>query len=378
MRYNLYIGNHGKRHGIEDFITIVSEIFARRHLPLEVSEILQPDAVNLVIDEFTNYMENEQLRTFRASHPDTPLILIVTEFVTQTRGIRTLNFYEGWLAASSIAILNIIIRNRREDYLRPTCRDWIVAALYLPVFTLLLTQYSAMRLLGKTRHSLGGHVYRYAYLLMRYLGLEANLPYFDAIILSHPSIGQTMKGIKHPPILGTLYPEIDEVTISHSLLENKKLHIEMTGTITRYRHRFFRIINAKLLELGLHHRFQLCRAHSFSDKEALDHRGAFSLHPPQQKNWAYSSPTRIYRAIAIDHNIPISTQIFGQHPIEDLTLLLNSKDLPGFIKQAYAMYKNPQRTRQEMLEKVHRYNAIAIAENDKIFLQLQQKQTRPA
>ena len=37
-------------------------------------------------------------------------------------------------------------------------------------------------------------------------------------------------------------------------------------------------------------------------------RGAYSLHPPQSETWRYASPTRIYRALCIDYNMPILTK----------------------------------------------------------------------
>ena len=154
--------------------------------------------------------------------------------------------------------------------------------------------------------------YRTIYFHMRYLGLKAYLPYADAIIASHERIIDGFSreiGASGSPLqyLGVLYPEFEERDVLDQLMVDKKLFIEITGSITRYRQKWIERINRQLISLGLQNVFGHCMSLPFSllaSDKPVD-RGAYSLHPPQTRTWPYAcSPTRIFRGLcSVDHNL---------------------------------------------------------------------------
>jgi len=235
-----------------------------------------------------------------------------------------------------------------------------------------------MRLLGRNKDSqnpvkqfLQRHHQQF-YFHMRYLGLRACLPYVDAVITSHERINLnfwkdgTNDGVSIEN-LGVIYPEIDEENVLDKLMVNKKLFIEITGSITKYRQMFIERINKKLTVLGLHNVFKYCLAIPFSLPKRPTKRGAYSLHPPQTKKWPYCSPTRIFRALTVDHNLPILTKNFRQNPIEDICFLMEGDQS---IMTLYRMYEDRSLLQDFIIPRVSIYNKIAKEKNDKLVSQL--------
>jgi len=204
-----------------------------------------------------------------------------------------------------------------------------------------------MRLLGKGKDSpnpvtqfLQRHHQQF-YFHMRYLGLRTCLPYADAVITSHEQIcldfwkGGTNGGVSIKK-LGVIYPEIGEENVLDKLMVNKKLFIEFTGSITKYRQIFIKRINKRLTILGLHHIFKHCLAIPFSLPKKPTKRGAYSLHPPQTKKWHYCSPTRIFRALTVDHNLTYTNQKFQAKSDRRCLFFYGGRS----IMALYEMYKD--------------------------------------
>jgi hypothetical protein len=201
---------------------------------------------------------------------------------------------------------------------------------------------------------------------MRYLGLKACLRHADAVITSHEriidgvSLAPDARPLQH---IGVLYPEFDERAVLDRLMQGKKLFMEITGTISRYRQRWIEQINQQLIALGMHNAFGYCVSISFSQLspgKRID-RGAYSLHPPQTRSWSYSSPTRIFRALAVDNNLPVLTHHFHQSPIEDVCFLHEGQQS---IVELYEMYADPVRLRRFIEPRLKAYNEIVAARND--------------
>lgn len=95
----------------------------------------------------------------------------------------------------------------------------------------------------------------------------------------------------------------------------------------------------------------------------MAYRGAFSLHPPQNSRWRYSSPTRIYRALRYDHNLPVLTKLFDQHPIERLCLVFERKET---LIQMYRYFKDPVTLFAYLKPRVREYMCVATQSNDAI------------
>jgi hypothetical protein len=389
MKFNLYIANHGKRDGVEDYLAILGDIIARRGHELVVAEHLDPDHVNIVIDEFTNFICNDEIATFRRQYPHAKLIFVLTEFIESRLLVRSFNFFGGLLEAAPVAAMNVYLRLRRKDFLPPSFNAWLIAAAYSP----LLVVYYLLHCLKNWRSGkhlgIQARLYRRAYMLMRYLGLEKMIGCADAVVLSHAMIEPGLRKLSPAvPVLGTVFPELDFGTIKNTLFSGKRLYIETTGSVTPYRQKYIDKINSDLVVLGMKNMFYLCRAISFGgpviepapsgmvarQNETLSAqswarterrvlRGAYSLHPPQSRRWKYSSPTRIFRALRFDHNMPVLTKLFGQHPIEHLCLVFSGRET---LAQMYRYYKNPEALFAHLEPRLDEYMHIAIEANDAV------------
>jgi len=365
----LYTGNHGKQTGIKDYISLISSLIKERGIDICISGTLVPNATNLVIDEFTNYVENHKIAWFKKNNPGGKLVFVLTEFVECKWGVETFNFYTGLNTAAFISLLNVYLRLKRDDFRPISPRTLLTAMLFFPIllvnyFTEFL-KFLVMRLMGKNSpNPVKKFLIRYhreVYFHMRYLGFRACLPYADAVITSHERIsldfwkGGTIEN------LGVIYPELDEANVLDNLMMNKELFFEITGSVTKYRRMIINRINRELTVLGLHNVFKYCLAIPFSLSERPLNRGAYSLHPPQLRKWPYSSPTRIFRALAVDNNLPVVTKNFGQNPIEDICFVLEGNQS---IIKLYEMYENRNLLLNFISPRIRKYNESAKERND--------------
>lgn len=365
MLINIYTANHGKHYGIEDHLVFLSTTFKTRGHDVEITETLDANAVNIIIDEFTNQIRNREIAEFRKLHPDTKIFFLLTEFIETRLLLRSFNFFGGLLDASVLAALNIYIRLFRKDFLRPDIGHWIVALVYSP---LLLLQALLYRLRHprdrKMKRFISDRIRPNAYLHLRYLGLEKMIGIADGVILAHEKIAPgLMKLAPNMRILGTIYPEIDANLIKKSIFSGKELFFEVTGTITSYRQHVIEKINMHILQLGIIHIFKMCSALSFSDRaDPETPRGAYSLHPPQSRHWRYCSPTRIFRSLQYDNTMPVLTKVFHQHPIESLCLVYGRPEESLFM--FYQYFKNPESLIHYLEPKMIEYMRIARKNND--------------
>jgi hypothetical protein len=373
---NLYIGNHGKPDGIEDYVALITNLIAKRGVQVRVSSTYDPHAVNLVIDEFTNYIENHRLAAFKKAYPRSKIVFILTEFAVRNWGVTSFNHFGGLFDAAAIALFDVYLRLVRDDFGQATLAGMLKLMLYSPILALQilpgLLQLALGMLIGRRLPHRGVRYlrahHRTIYFHMRYLGLMASLRYADAIIASHERIidGISRKIGSHGEPLqyfGVVYPELVERDVLDQLMVTKKLFIEVTGSVTRYRQKWIEHINQQLISLGLQNVFKYCLSLPFSSLTSVEpvDRGAYSLHPPQTRSWPYSSPTRIFRALSVDHNLPILTHHFHQNPIEDLCFVFEDQKS---IVELYEMYADPARLRNFIEPKVKSYNDIVIARND--------------
>lgn len=379
---NLYIGNHGKPDGIKDYIALITKLLGDRGIPVKVSSTLNPQAVNLIIDEFTNYAENRRIAAFRKSYPDSPIIIVLTEFTERKWGVESFNHFGSIFNAATIALADVFLRIVRDDFGRIEVGSMLKLLCFAPLLILQvvpdIAKFIAGRLVGKKiPHPIRSYSQKHhqtIYFHMRYLGLKACLGYADAVITSHEKIingfaKDTDANKKPPPCFGVLYPEFDESDVLSRLMIGKKLFIEITGSVTRYRQQWIENINQHLVSLGLHNVFGYCIAFPFTTLESGNpvERGAYSLHPPQTPTWPYCSPTRIYRALAEDHNLPVLTRHFHQNPIEDVCFVF--KDEKSLIT-LYEMYSNRALLRDFIEHRLKAYNKIAVARNNNLVEQV--------
>jgi hypothetical protein len=392
MLLNVYIANHGKRDGVEDYLTILGGVIARHGHEMVISERLRPDIINIVIDEFTNFICNEEIIAFRRQHPHARMIFVLTEFIETRLLVKTFNFFGGPLEAAAIAAMNIYLRLYRKDFLPPSFGDWVIAAAYSPLLFVYYILHRLKNLRSKRPVSLISRLHRRAYMLMRYLGLEKMIDCADGVILSHGMIEAGIRKLSPTiPVLGILHPEIIFEEIKNTLFIGKHLYIEITGSITPYRRKYADEINHHIMKLGTRNIFHMCRIVSWADPNSSETyhaqsierrsslstpsstltkrekgdawRAAYSLHPPQSHRWQYSSPTRIFRALQYDHNMPVLTRLFDQHPIERLCLVFDGKEA---LLQMYRYYHDPDKLFAYLEPRAQEYVRIATKANDTI------------
>lgn len=383
-RIYAYVGNHGKQDGIEEYITLFHSVFGDRGIEVVVSNDLVPDQPNIIIDEFTNCYKNRDLEIFRSRHPSTRLIFVLTEFVRSRWGMESFNHFAGLRASAVLAIFTIFIKKMRRDFPPISLRDWLLALLFLPLLVFEPFSWAGnylLRSIGLKKFSvktalnrIQSDYHKLLYFHMRYLGLLANLKHADAIISSHESVVESMEGIlssidPKPVFLGVAYSEFDEQCVLDKLMVDKQPFMEVTGSITPERQKWMERINAQLRIMGLHHTFDPCQTFSFSRarSRAPCNRGAYSLHPPQTATWPYSSPTRIYRALAVDGNLPVLTKWFGQNPIEDICYIY--RDSSSLMDLAH-YFDHRDDMRAFVAPRLAAYNLIAKRNNDDMTVRL--------
>jgi hypothetical protein len=201
---------------------------------------------------------------------------------------------------------------------------------------------------------------------IRYLGFEKMCNIADGFLLSHANIHDGLKFInklKNIPVFGTIYPEWQLEKQKLGEIE-RILSVEITGTITNYRRKIINNLNNDIKLLGLKKYFNDLIIKNWDNK--TDNKfAAYSLHPPQEKNWTYSSPTRIYRAIKIDKTVPILTKKYKQHPLEDLCLLHESDEI--YIQMIDIYNNNNKNPILYLEEKIKDYLNIAKENNNLIY-----------
>lgn len=373
---NIYIGNHGLQDGVEDYITLFNDIFTKRDIDVVVSRKYDASAINIIFDEFTNYVENERLALFKADNPESKIVIALTEFVRKKLFVESFNNFGGMFEDAIIVATGLFVSILRKDIGVLQCGTILRALLYSPLLFFNMSFWAVAFLLGrilrrKTLRPLARLIksnHRTMYFHMRYLGLKANLKYADAVIASHEEIYRGLSGkmkscCSSTKYLGVVYAEFDEDQVIKDLMLNKELFIELTGSMTKYRQKYIEKINRLLVLMGISNVFTSCRAFFFSDVGTRKNvkRGAYSLHPPQTRTWPYCSPTRIYRALAVDHNIPILTKYFGQNPIEDVCLRLQGV---ASIADFYKLYFDRESLLAFIRPKITTYNQIARQNND--------------
>lgn len=366
MQFNLYIGNHGKRDGIEDFIEIISNILVRRGHFVLVSQELSTELPNIIIDEFTNIISNRKIAALKYNYPNAKLIYVLTEFIEKKYGLTSFNLFEGIGKVSVLTLINIYIKLKRSDFPSPTLYDFILAFFHLPFYIAFFAIYFVKKFVYRKKCApLSSILHRPIYLLMRFHGMSSMLKHADLIVLAHQDIAKNLNDdlINSPTFAGLIYPEMDIAKIQKNLFDKKVLAMELTGSVTPYRQKWIDKINNVIMMLGVKHDVGMSQVYSFSNTKSKTVRAAFSLHPPQSKHWKYSSPTRLFRALDQEGNIPVITHYFNQHPIEDVCLLYEGGQT---ILDMYDFYHDKNKAWAFLLPRLQRYAKDAELENNKL------------
>lgn len=388
MRLNIFMKNHAHLCGIEDYLRFLTALFERRGWQVSVSQHLSPDAMNLVIDEFTSALENARLRKFRSTHPDTPMVLLMTEFPARNLTVSSFNNFGGLRNAATIMFAEAVLPSLRGDFPQPSIwrqlRYWASVPLAAPYIAsgFVRSKLSRMRSnfkgiahgnAGKGAFSLPPDMHRAFYLHMRYMGLISHIDVFDGILTSHEHIQPAMQRDRRlaaysSRVLGVVYPELEQDQVIDQLFSGTGPFVEVTGTITGYRRRVLSRLRRDITLMGLGNTIQQPRVVDFSNPKARAVRGAFSLHPPQSRRWPYSSPTRIYRALVVDHNIPVLTKKFSQNPLEDVCI--HYQDRSSLVPMA-EMLEDKCAATSFLAPRLATYASLVTPRNDNIVAALE-------
>jgi hypothetical protein len=371
MHINIYTGNHSKTIPLDDTILILSKILRARKINFSISIELNPDSINIILDDFSDYERSKKIIDFKRDTPKALILIIATEHKEEKYLVSTFNFFSGEIRdAAVISLLNIYYRISIKHFNYPTPRDLVVAVLYSPIvildYLLNIIKFTTLKKIGffykRPR--------KFAYMLQRYIGFEKMVNYADSVILLNNKDAASANVSVDKPIIGTLYPEIDVDDIKKNIFKNKDLFFEVTGTITQYRLNKMQEINDDISDLNLQNSFLNCKdfphggIHEISklvSKKKIK-RGAYSLHPPQTETWKYASPGRIYRALCIDYNMPILTKKFNEHPIEDICFIYDDKEK---LFQFRDYYFNIEKFLPIIESKIEKYMLITNEHNNK-------------
>jgi hypothetical protein len=370
MKINIFLSNH--KQGMADDITnILSNIFERSNFEVVESRLLDPYAINIIIDEFTNFIINFEITQFKKKYPEAKIIFLLTEFFSTKFFVKSLNLFESNIFdLSLISIIKPLIFYVRSDYTqKPGLQEWFLFFLYLPIFLiyfpLLLLMMFCRLIKIELLCNLRLKVRRLIYMELRYSGLLTMIKYADALIDTHNLISASIPKNLTIKKFGTIYPEFNIEDIRGNLLVEKQMSIEMTGTITPYRKMWIRRINHTIFLKSLRSIMNFVRGYNFSNKQEKG-KSAFSMHPPQSKKWKYCSPIRIYRAVAVDFNIPIITKNFSQHPIEDIAIFYEGYET---LLNVYHIYNNTKLLKI-FFKRLKLYNEKVITLNDKVVCEM--------
>jgi len=381
ININIYVGNHSKLYLLEDYTSLLKKFFRTRNSgEINTSNQLKKNCINIVIDGFTDFYINKSIKDFKIKNPETIIILIITEFIEKKYFVTSLNNFSNIFNTSILSLLNFIIPITRKDFkLNNIKENFIIPILLFPLALIFIISKLVSFILNKKstsdfRNEFMMQFKNTIYMHMRYMGLKNMIEFFDAFIASHEKIHINFKYLFKNKLylqknmyLGTLYPEFNfnEIQENIHLFFEKKLGFEITGSITDYRQEKIKQIDRQIYSLGIKNHFSPFEIYSFNSKNYESKKNSiYSIHPPQSKNWPYSSPMRIYRSISKDYNFPCVTTKFENNPIIELCLFLESKySLIDLID----IYYNKDIYMHIFLEKIKTYNQLAIEKNNILY-----------
>lgn len=376
----LYVGNHSTLEGIEDYLSILRAIFEKRGIPLEATTSLYPDAINLIIDEFSSHLERKNLSIFKTVNPNAKYIVLLTEFTTSRWGLKSFNHFGGLIESCLIAGYNLFdtfVRGRH----RISLSELMISIAYFPVLFLYVASFMALASVKYLLAALSGkrsahpiaqfhnQQHRIWGFHARYLGISEGIKLADGLVAIHEGIFRQLihcgfSDLLKEKVCGVLHAEFEVAGVIEKLRMQKALCIEVTGSITKYRRDWISSVDNDVINSGIKG-FGFCEMKSFSDasKEIIQSRNAYSLHPPQQARWGFSSPTRIYRALVVDGNIPVITAQYDQNAIEKICIKYEGVKT---IRLLGRLHKDTQEMINFMKPRLDEYEKHAEIENAEV------------
>jgi len=421
-KINIYTGNHKYSFGIKDIVSVLEVILTRKKINYKISSELDPECNNFIIEEFTNLKILEQIEDLKISKKNFSVTLIASEFISHHKlnylPVKFSYFNNFDLQSPILIFIYTIVATMLSNSLMKSILDllknvikiiiniidillwvplkvvhitfqslylllWLFSKLqlikalilnkktfqiktfkiynfYSSISRFLFTYVKVKRLLNRFLFSREHKFINHIYFFVRYKTFLKSLSYVDQIIFLNSSMSKQYEFLNIKS-LGCISPEFSVSKFIDSI-QYGKFGVKITGSITSYRKKIlddffvkYSLFNKKSIPVSLE---------KFSTQEKSNY--IFSLHPPQNDQWGFASPTRIFRSFYNDFSIPILTKYFGQSPIEDLCLLIDKSSEKEFFTKKLLIYKNKYQLKKFKL-KLDKYIINAIKNNDKIF-----------
>jgi hypothetical protein len=387
----IFIHNHSNKEGIEDILKILLDTFPESSI--SNSENLTPNHTNIIIDEFTNIISNHKIEKFKKESPDTKLILIATEFIKKDVFLSTFNTFENIFNRSILGVLKLYLLLKRKDF-NITITKIMQIILSLPlgsisILTIFISYLFSKYILRSSRlHKLNFYMYFVSiyqsgfYLMLRYESFIKMSNLFNAVICLHPAMEKSyIKIFGNDKIYGTIYPRIDKSKFNEGLKNKSVFGFYLSGTLTRNRTKLLNSFSRLIIFSGLKKKCHNFLIQGFGKKEKQDINKLssspkdkftkedlfFSLHPYQTRSWPYFSPTRIYRSLSYDHNLPIVFETSNEHPLESLVFLFRDQ---YSLLELNSIFENRDNFLIEYNKKIDCYNKDILENNNKIIKKL--------
>lgn len=287
----LVIGNHDSFAGIYEIAHILNTVLSAS-CEVVVSRGICANAINVLIDEFSSEVLADYVLSVKQEAPGTGIVLVATEFVTPVR-LFGLPIDLTFNLPSSIDNL------------------WTNAF-----------QHYRQRAAGERRH-----------MHARFRGFGKVLRAADLVVSLTPGVAESLalSNARANAPQTVLYPEfnLDHAAFAAAL---KKIPFGFahSGALTDHRKAWARKANSM---------FRAYRPAGGPAVKLSDTRPAtsadnglsypyeppdvlFNFNPPPQRRWKFSSPIEIYRAVIMGQ-VPVVTEIFGDHEIESIAVRWN-------------------------------------------------------
>ena len=413
-KFNIYTKNHKSLIGITDIINMFKFALNLNKFEYTIESKFNLEANNIVIDEFTSYFENRKFRKFKSN--DKSLNLLVTEFINCTnvkffgRIIKLyyfnnfdidnkkivwlyllakldfeLNKYFIGLCISHVikipfylllkiinlagilvspirspnfiiyGVLRIILRGR-INYLKNT--------FFYRIYLLLTKKYSSsdpsftskiITKISKVNNSI--------YNIKRFMGLNLYINKFNKVFFIHPKqIDEYKKIFKNTKFLTYFLPSFNDSSFYENF-KHRNFGFYFSGRLTTDRRSK---CNLFINDVSFYIKKQIpLKLYDFSTvkKSGSIEKFKFSLHPPQDTSWPFSSPTRIYISFYNDFSIPVIFKKFGDCEIEEIAL--NYDDKNDFLT-AIDKFSNNFIDNNSFKNKISSYLKIANINNSKV------------
>lgn len=363
-QFAIVLPNRGSVARVLDQVSVLGRAFEGA-ASVSLSPVIVDGAVNILLDGHSG--DGDLCRALETRSARTKIIILATEFLGKVEGIATFN---PWIDDAGVEILRLTSEARDAGFLQRFfyfCRlKWIK---------------KSIRWFGTFDDLQSYHAVRYNKL--RFESFLRIVPQVDGIIASHPLILAQLAEF-YPQFadkyLGAAYPQfsvnnLQDTFGSDAWVQGRGKQFEITGTMSAYRAAFAARCDAQTARAAGWSALSVTGFRPDIDSYLLKMTGwnasyeepsrptdqtsvMFSLHPPQSQGWPYSSPVRIFRAIEVDHTIPVLPEPFGDHPIEDVCLPMGDS-----LQPLEDLAASPQARLRWLDEKLRPYNDIAIAQN---------------